>query len=129
MGKDSLTFPELAKFLHAAELAGSLDHLIACLVGLQGLSAEAIATLQASDLGTDSGGSRTLRVQLVRHGRPAALPLVPRTASAIDAYLGDRSTGRLLQWEDGKPLSAAEVLAIIRRIARVAGLEYRLSGE
>jgi hypothetical protein len=128
MGKNSLTLPELAKFLHAAELAGSRDHLIACLVGLQGLSVEAVATLQVSDVGTDGGGSRTLRVRLVQQGRPAVLPLARRTASAIDAYLGDRPTGRLLQWEDGKPLSAAEVLAIIRRISRLAGLEYRLSG-
>jgi integrase/recombinase XerD len=129
MGKNSLALPELAEFLSAAEFEGTQAHLIACLVGLQGFSVDAVVRLHVSDLETDDAGSRTLRVQLMRQSRPVALPLARRTASAIDAYLGGRSAGRLLEWDDGRPLSAPEVLSIVRRTARLAGLGYRLSGE
>ena len=85
-----------------------------------------------TDLGTDAG-HRVLR--LVRKGaRRARVPLTPATVAALDAYLAGRGRGcglggtrplaePLLATASGGRLRQGHLWELVRRLARVAGIE------
>jgi site-specific recombinase XerD len=134
VGKNAPTLAEVAAFLEAAEASGARDHALASLMTLNGLAASSVCEATVSDLGR-RGDAPTLTVRLTVGGRPTPIPLEPRTAHSIDAYMDDRDDiehhpdAPLLLADDGGPLQPWEAAAIIRRIARAAGLSYRLSDE
>ena len=55
-------------------------------------------------------------------GKTATIPLAPRTADAIDAFLGDRADGPLFATRTGGRLDRASAWRLIRRLAERAGL-------
>jgi integrase/recombinase XerD len=124
MGKNAPTLPETAAFLEAAQAAGPRDHALACLLTLNGLTVEAVCGARASDLRGQEGRGE-LAVSLVG-GRPVAMPIPPRTLSALEDHLAGRDEGPLLLADDGSPLGIQDAHGIVRRLVRAAGLGHRL---
>lgn len=125
MGKNSPELTEIAAFLEAAEEAGALEHALACLLALNGLSVQGVCGTTVASLGRLADGTSTLAVSLTG-GRPIAIPIAPRTAAAIDEHLDGREEGPLLVNDDGTALQGFAAAAIVRRIVHAAGLDYRL---
>lgn len=125
MGKNSPELVEVAAFLEAAEEAGDLEHALACLLALNGLSVQAVCGATVASLRRRADGLTTLAVSLTG-GAPTPIPLAPRTAAAIDEHLDGREAGPLLVGDDGTPLQGQTAAAIVRRIVHAAGLDYRL---
>ena len=126
MGKNAPTLEEVAAFLEAAEEAGDLEHALACLLALSGLSLRAVCGANIADIEQHDETS-VLHVSLTG-GAPTPVPLAPRTARALEEHLGVRHGGPLLVSEDGVPLTPAGAAQIVRRIVRDAGLGHRLWG-
>lgn len=126
MGKNAPTLEEVAAFLEAAEEAGDLEHALACLLALNGLSLRAVCSAGVADL-EQHDETIVLKVSLTG-GAPTPVPLAPRTARALEEHLGARRGGPLLVSEDGVPLSPPEAAQMVRRIVRDAGLGHRLWG-
>jgi integrase/recombinase XerD len=124
MGKDAPTLEEVAAFLEAAASRGPRDHALACLLALNGLSMQAVCAAQVASLHEEKG-TRTLSVSLTG-GPPIPVPLAPRTATAIDDYLEDRTDGPLLLADDGSALQRFDAARIVRQIVHTAGLDHRL---
>lgn len=124
MGKDAPTLEEVAAFLEAAASCDPRDHALACLLALNGLAMQAVCAARVADL-HDEEGARTLSVSLMG-GPPTAVPLAPRTAAAIDAYLEGRTEGPLLLADDGSALQRHAAARIVRQVVHAAGLDYRL---
>ena len=55
------------------------------------------------------------------------IPLAPRTARAIDAAVGERTSGPLLAQADGSRLDRHAAGRIVRRLARKAGIDKPIS--
>jgi integrase/recombinase XerD len=116
---------EARAFLAAAELAGPRDHVLTCLLLLNGLRVSEACAADVTDLG-DERGHRVLSV-VRKGGRREGVPLAPRTVGAVRQLLGDRETGRLLLANDDQPLDRHDATRIIRRIAKAAGIRKQIT--
>jgi integrase/recombinase XerD len=69
----------------------------------------------------DQTNERGHRVLLVtrKGGKKATIPMAPRTAEAVDAYVGDRVGGPLFVTATGRRWQRSEVWRTLRRLARV----------
>lgn len=83
---------ELGMFLVQAGLSGGRDHALACLLALNGLRSSEALNSDIQDLGLERG-HRTLTITR-KGGKIVTIPLAPRTARAIDLYVGERAKGR-----------------------------------
>lgn len=86
---------ELGMFLVQAGLSGGRDHALACLLALNGLRISEALNADIEDLGLERG-HRTLTITR-KGGKVVTVPLAPRTARAIDIYVGERSEGPIFQ--------------------------------
>jgi integrase/recombinase XerD len=102
------------------------DHLLACLLLLDGLRISEALGLDSEDLGT----VRSHRVARVRRkgGRHQDVVLAPRTAGVLDDYLearGDAATsGPLLVTRSGERLDRWAAGKVIRRLAGAAKIVH-----
>jgi integrase/recombinase XerD len=90
---------ELAAFLFAAERISPTHAALAVLLGLNGLRVSEACGANVEELGFERG-HRTLRI-VGKGNQPATLPLVPRTARALDLVIGERAEGPILRRHDG----------------------------
>jgi site-specific recombinase XerD len=67
-------------------------------------------------------GHRVLRISR-RGGRDALEPLSAPVERALDAYLGERSSGPLFVDDQGRRMYEAQAWRLVRRLARRAGLK------
>ena len=79
---------ELGAFLVQAGLSGGRDHALACLLALNGLRISEALGADIDDLDVNRG-HRTLFIRR-KGGKTATIPLSPRTARALDLYIGER---------------------------------------
>ena len=83
-------------------------------------------------LGTDidnlglERGHRTLTV-LRKGGKIVTIPLAPRTARAIDLAIGERLDGPIFLRADGQRMDRHCASRMVRRVARRAGLDKKIS--
>src|SRR5215210_4842139 len=84
---------ELAALLAAAEAKSPRDFALCSLLALNGLRISEALGARVEDLGRERG-HRTLSV-LRKGAKKALVPLVPRTAVAIETYLSGRDSGPL----------------------------------
>lgn len=116
---------ELRSFLSAAEPAGPRDHALACLLALNGMRVSEACGLEIENLDVERGH------QVVRFtgkgGTRRICPLAPRTADAIHAAVGDRTSGPLLIDAKAERLDRHDAARIVRRVARAAGITKRVS--
>ena len=72
-------------------------------------------------------GHRTLFIHR-KGNKTATIPLSPRTARALDLYIGERETGPLFLNHDGtRRLDRHASARIVRRLAKQAGIDKRIS--
>ncbi|MCU1504975.1 MAG: integrase [Ilumatobacteraceae bacterium] len=111
---------ELARFLFTAERVDRQHAGLAVLRGLNGLRVTDACETNSADLGFDRG-PRTLRI-VGKASKPALIPLVPRTARAIDLAAGDRRGGPILVRQDGQRLDPRTAHRWVRSIGKQAGI-------
>jgi len=109
---------ELAALVRAAEADSPRSLALVLLLGLNGLRISEALGADVTDLGTERG-HRVLGVTR-KGGRRATIPLAPRTAEAIDVYVGDRGDGPLFVTKTGARWHRSEAWRTLRRLARVA---------
>ena len=115
---------ELGKLLVEAGLSSPRDHALACLLALNGLRVSEALNTDIDDLGLERG-HHTLRI-IRKGGRPALIPLAPRTARTVYQAIGDREEGPIFT-HLGARMERHHAARIIGRLARKAGIEKRIS--
>lgn len=117
---------ELGMFLVQAGLSGGRDHALACLLALNGLRISEALNSDIEDLGLERG-HRTLTITR-KSGKIITIPLAPRTARAIDLYVGERSEGPIFVNRDGtRRLDRHAATRIVKRLAKHAGIDKKIS--
>jgi site-specific recombinase XerD len=116
---------ELGALLVQAGLGTPRDHALIALLALNGLRISEALNADVEDLGVDRG-HRTL--QIVRKGgKRVTIPLAPRTARALDLYIGERAGGALFVGATGQRLTRHAADRAVKRLARRAGISKRIS--
>jgi site-specific recombinase XerD len=116
---------ELGALLVQAGLGTPRDHALIALLALNGLRISEALNADVEDLGLDRG-HRTL--QIVRKGgKRVTIPLAPRTARALDLYIGERAGGALFVGATGQRLTRHAADRAVKRLARRAGISKRIS--
>jgi site-specific recombinase XerD len=117
---------ELGAFLVQAGLSGGRDHALACLLALNGLRISEALGADIDNLDVNRG-HRTLFIHR-KGGKTATIPLSPRTARALDLYIGERETGPIFMNHDHtRRLDRHASARIVRRLAKRAGIDKRIS--
>jgi integrase/recombinase XerD len=131
---------ELAALLAVAQAKSARDFALVSLLAMNGLRISEALGASVSDLGSERG-HRVLSV-VRKGGRTALVPLAPRTAAAIDACLAERVSSTtqptpqngdglnsvpLFGTASGRPLDPDAAAKTVRRLAKRAGIEKRVS--
>jgi site-specific recombinase XerD len=117
---------ELGAFLVQAGLSGGRDHALASLLALNGLRISEALGADIDNLDVNRG-HRTLFIHR-KGNKTATIPLAPRTARALDLYIGERDTGPIFLNHDGtRRLDRHASARIVRRLAKRAGIDKRIS--
>lgn len=111
-----LSRDELAALVTAAEADGPRSLVAVLLLGLNGLRVSELCGARVEDLTTERG-HQVLRIRR-KGGRTARVPLAPRTAAAMQLYIGARGTGPLLVTKTGRAMDRHAVWRLLRRLAR-----------
>jgi integrase/recombinase XerD len=116
---------QLRRLLDVAEADGLRSHALACLLGLNGLRISETLALDVDDLAHERG-HRTIAL-LRKGGKKQRAPLAPRTAAAIDELLDGRDAGPVFRTRSGKRWDRHAAAKTVSRLARLAGVEHRVS--
>lgn len=109
---------ELAALVTAAEADSPRSLALVLLLGLNGLRVSEALGSDVDDLGTERG-HRVLYITR-KGGKKATIPLAPRTAEAVEGYVGDRIEGPLFTTRTGNRWDRSETWRTLRRLARTA---------
>lgn len=109
---------ELGALVKAAQEDSPRTYALVLLLGLNGLRISEALGAGVEDMG-DERGHRVLYVTR-KGGKKATVPLAPRTAEAVDGYVGVRTTGPLFATVTGKRWDRSEAWRTLRRLARDA---------
>jgi integrase/recombinase XerD len=113
---------ELARLLELAQLDGPRQHLLVCLLGLNGLRVSEALQVKRSALRVDR--SRTLLFIIGKGQRPAFVPLAARTIAALDRVVAMTDAGAeelLLPW------SSYAANRTVQSLAKRAGITKHTS--
>ena len=113
-----LSRDELAALIGVAASDSPRSLALVLLLGLNGLRVSEALGADVGDLSSERG-HRVLRIKR-KGGKTATVPLAPRTADAVDAYVGERSTGPLFETSTGARWHRSEAWRTLRRLANVA---------
>jgi len=113
-----LSRDELSALIAAAEADSPRSSALVLLLGLNGLRVSEALGADVEDLTTERG-HRVLRIKR-KGGKTATVPLAPRTAEAMEAYVGDRTGGPLFVTATGARWHRSEAWRTLRRLAKVA---------
>ena len=116
---------EVGALLVAAGLGTAAEHALISLLAINGLRISQALGADIDKLGLERG-HRTLTV-LRKGGKIVTIPLAPRTARAIDLAIGERFDGPIFLRADGQRMDRHCASRIVRRVARRAGLDKRIS--
>jgi site-specific recombinase XerD len=116
---------ELGALLVQAGLGTPRDHAVITLLAMNGLRISEALNADIDDLDTERG-HRTLRI-VRKGGKHVTVPLAPRTARALDLYLGERTVGPILVTSDGRRMDRSAADRIVKRLARRAGIAKQIS--
>jgi integrase len=111
--------------LVAAGLGTAAEHALISLLAINGLRISEALGADIDQLGLERG-HRTLTV-LRKGGKLVTIPLAPRTARAIDLAIGERLDGPIFQRADGQRMDRHAAGRIVRRVARRAGQDKKIS--
>ncbi len=116
---------EARRLLDAAETAGPRDHVLVCLLLLNGLRVSEVCTARVADLFSERG--HRVLVLVRKGGRRDLVPLAPRTLAAVEEHLDERTDGLLVLANDGGALNRFQATRAIRRLARAADITKHIS--
>jgi len=117
---------ELGAFLVQAGLSGGRDHALASLLALNGLRVSEALNADIDNMDVNRG-HRTLFIHRKGH-KTATIPLAPRTARALDLYIGERTSGPIFLNLDGtQRLDRHGAARIVRRLSRRAGIDKNIT--
>jgi len=109
---------ELAALIRVAETDSPRSLALVLLLGLNGLRISEALGADVQDLTTERS-HRVLRITR-KGGKTATIPLAPRTAEAVDAYIVNRTDGPLFVTRTGERWHRSEAWRTLRRLARAA---------
>jgi len=113
-----LSRDELSALIAAAAKDSPRSLALVLLLGLNGLRVSEALGADAEDLTTERG-HRVMKVKR-KGGKTATVPLAPRTAEAVEAYVGDRTTGPAFVTASGARWHRSEAWRTLRRLAKMA---------
>ena len=116
---------EVGALLVAAGLGGAEDHALMSELALNGLRISEALGANIEALAVERG-HRILTV-LRKGGKVVKIPLAPRTARAIDLVVGERAEGPIFLGAHGERMDRHAAGRIVRRLARQAGINKRVS--
>ena len=116
---------ELGAFVVQVGLSGARDHALACLLALNGLRVSEALNTDVDDVGLERG-HHTLRVNR-KGGKIVIIPLAPRTARTVYLAIGERSEGPIFVTDTGDRMNRHQAARVVRRLARHAGIDKRIS--
>lgn len=123
-GSISLTLDQLRQLReHVDRLAARGDTRPAAVVFLLATTALRVSELsnaKVTDLAM-TGGHRVLKVTR-KGGKTASIPVAPSATARLDAYLGGRADGWLIETANRTPLNRGYLRLLLRRLAREAGM-------
>jgi integrase len=116
-----LTKDEAQALLRGAALCGRRHLAAVSLMLFDGLRRGSVRAADADKVGLDKG-HRVIDVP-VKGGGWKRVPMHPVTATAVDDYLDDRTTGPLLITDTGKRIAANQLVRIVKQSARAGEIE------
>jgi integrase/recombinase XerD len=116
---------ELGALLVQAGVGSARDHALVSLLALNGLRISEGLNADIDDLSIERG-HRTLRI-VRKGGKRVTVPLAPRTAWALDLYVGERFAGPIFVSATGSRLNRHAADRTVKRLARRAGITKRIS--
>jgi len=111
---------ELIKLLEAAEADGARSAALMTLLALNGLRIGEALSRDVDHLTYDFG-HRVLELTR-KGGKRSTEALAPATARALEAYIGDRTTGPIFLDRTGRRMTEPSAWRLVRRLARKAKL-------
>lgn len=120
-----LTSLEFGKWMGAAAELGPTEVALGAILGLRGLRIAEACRLNVEDLGR-AGGYTTIPV-LRKGGRVEMIVLPHPVAEAVQAAIGDRTTGPILLNQWGTRLDRAGATRMIREVCEHARITTRVS--
>jgi site-specific recombinase XerD len=116
---------ELSAFMVQAGIGTYRDHALASMLGLNGLRVSEALNADIDDLGFERGHHV---LQIIRKGgKRATVPLAPRTARAVQLYIDGRTGGPIFLGEHGQRMDRHAADRTVKRLARRAGINKRIS--
>jgi integrase/recombinase XerD len=115
-----LTRDELRRLIAAAEADGPRSEALILLLGLNGLRITEAVSRDIEHLDYDEG-HRILHLQR-KGNKKGKTPLAAPVLRALDAYVGERTTGPVFITSTGTRLDRVAAYRILRRLARQAGI-------
>ncbi len=113
-----LDVAEMRRLRAAAAGDGPRSEALITLLLNNGLRISEALACDIEHLGYDRG-HRILRLHR-KGGKVARAPLAPPTAHAVDAYVGDRTTGPIFITATGRRMDRHAAFRLVQRLARVA---------
>ncbi len=113
-----LSRDELDSLITTASVDSPRSLALVLLLGLNGLRVSEALGADVADLTTERG-HRVVKIRR-KGGKTATVPLAPRTAQAVDDYIGERDTGPLFVTRTGARWHRSEAWRTLRRLATVA---------
>lgn len=111
---------ELRRLLDASTTDGPRSAALIHLLVFTGLRISEAVSISFEDYGHDNG-HRIVRITR-KGGKRAKVPLTPPVVRALDAYAGERTTGRVFITNSGRPWDRTAVWRTLRRLTCDAGL-------
>ncbi len=111
---------ELVKLLEAADADGLRSAALITLLALNGLRIDEALSRDVEHL-THDFGHRVLELTR-KGGKRSTEALAPATARALEAYIGERTTGPIFLDRNGRRMTEPSAWRLVRRLARRAGL-------
>jgi site-specific recombinase XerD len=109
---------ELTALIRSATDDSPRSLALVLLLGLNGLRISEALGGDVTDLSSERG-HRVLRIKR-KGGKTATVPLAPRTAEAVETYVGNRTTGPLFVTATGARWHRSEAWRTLRRLAKRA---------
>lgn len=116
---------ELSAFVVQAGIGTQREHALLSLLAMNGLRVSEALNADLEDLGFERG--HQILAITRKGGKRAIVPLAPRTARAIRLYIGERASGPIFLGSYGQRMDRHAADRAVKRIARRAGINKRIS--
>jgi integrase/recombinase XerD len=121
----ALDVGEARALIAAAVADGPRSEAIVRLLLEVGLRVSEVATALVADLGSERGHRTTTVTR--KGGRRQRLALPPTTSGAVDVVTRGHTDGPIIRTRTGRPMATSEIYRTVRRLARRAGIDKRVS--